>query len=168
MKKHLLKLNEAQYPCQLLSFYDLFLLLLIMKDFMQRVLQILFVSFTSFDSAALALTKALLIYQQTMLFSLCCLLCEFLLTLIMSDLCLQSPEAFLVKFRRAKAGRLVLYSSIPTSANTPLSHFTVSISLLFCPQRVAQGRTWQIWEIACGTGSNCSKATASRTALGIL
>lgn len=129
----------------------------------------LFVSFTSLDSAALALTKALLIYQQTMLFSFfAACFCEFLLTLIMSDLCLQSPEAFLVKFRRAKAGRLVLYSSIPTSANTPLSPFTVSISLLLCPQRVAQDRTWQIWEIACGTGSNSSKATASRTAQGIL
>lgn len=40
-----------------------------MNDFMLRVLQMLFVSFISLDSAALALTKALLIYQQTMLFS---------------------------------------------------------------------------------------------------
>lgn len=47
----------------------IFLLLIIMNDFMLRVLQMLFVSFISLDSAALALTKALLIYQQTMLFS---------------------------------------------------------------------------------------------------
>lgn len=31
-------------------------------------------------------------------------------------------------------------------------------------QRVAQARTWQIWEIVCGTGSSCSRATPSRTA----
>ncbi len=88
------------------------------------------------QSGALALTKALLIYQQTILLILflCCLLCEFLLTLIMSDLCLQSPQAFLVKFRRAKAGRLVLYSLIPTAANTPSSP-SLSPSLFFSVHR---------------------------------
>lgn len=88
------------------------------------------------QSAALTLTKALLIYQQTMLlfFFLCCLLCEFLLTLITSDLCLQSPQAFLVKFRRAKAGRLVLHSLIQCLPTLPYL-LSLSLSLFFSVHR---------------------------------